>query len=231
MLSKDDSTSPTASLEGIMITAVIDEKERRDVMTSDVPNAFIQVPMPKKKKGEERVIMKITGVLVDLLVALAPEVYADYVMIENGMKTLYTEVLRALYGMLVAALLWYNKFREDLEKIGLVFNPYNPCVANRTIDGKQHTIRFHVDDVMSSHVSAKVNDDFYDWLNKTYGSYGEVKTVCGKIYKYLGLTFDFSKEGKVVINMVDYVADMIDSCSVKLKDTDIVPTPVGSRLA
>jgi hypothetical protein len=125
-----------------MITAVIDAKERRDVMTSDVPNAFIQVPMPKKKKGEERVIMKITGVLVDLLVALAPEVYADYVMIENGMKTLYTEVLRALYGMLVAALLWYNKFREDLEKIGFVSNPYDPCVANRTIDGKQHTIHF-----------------------------------------------------------------------------------------
>ena len=37
------------------------------VMSADVPNAFIQTPMPERKDGEERVVMKITGVLVDLL--------------------------------------------------------------------------------------------------------------------------------------------------------------------
>ena len=53
--------------------------------------------------------MKITGVLVDYLVEIAPEVYADYVVIEKGKRVLYVEVLRALYGMLIAALLWYKK--------------------------------------------------------------------------------------------------------------------------
>ena len=76
-------------------------------MTADIPNAFIQAHMPKLENGEDRVIMKITGVLVDPLVKLAPDVYSSYVVYENGKKVLYVEVLRALYGMLVAALLWY----------------------------------------------------------------------------------------------------------------------------
>jgi hypothetical protein len=71
-LSREDSASPTAALESIMLTAVIDAHEERDVMTCDIPNAFIQALMPKVKDGDERVMMKITGVLVDMLVKLNP---------------------------------------------------------------------------------------------------------------------------------------------------------------
>jgi hypothetical protein len=126
--------------------------------------------------------MKITGVLVDMLVAMAPEVYGDYVVFENGKKVLYVQILLVLYGMLKAALLWYQKFRGDLEKEEFLFNDYDPCVANRMVPGKQHTIRIHVDDVMSSHIDRRVNDEFDVWLISMYGGYGQVKTVCGKIH-------------------------------------------------
>ena len=53
-------------------------------------------------------------------------------------------------------------------------NPYNPCVANRQVNGKQHTIRYHVDDLMSSHVNPSVNDKFENWLNKKYGNHSKV---------------------------------------------------------
>ena len=108
-LTREETTSPTASLESIFLTATIDAKEGRDVMTNDIPNAFIQAEVPERKDGEDRIIMKITGVLVDYLVEIAPEVYADYIVIEKGKRVLYIEVLRALYGMLIAALLWYKK--------------------------------------------------------------------------------------------------------------------------
>ena len=45
------------------------------------------------------------------------------------------------------------------------------------VDGKQQTIRFHVDDVMSSHMDPTVNDHFLKWLNKKHGDYGEVKAT------------------------------------------------------
>ena len=85
------------------------------------------------------------------------------------------QVLRALYGMLQASLLWYKKFRKDLEGIGFVFNSYDPCVANKTIDGHQHTIRFHVDDLMASHIDKAVNDKFEKWLEEKYGKLEKVQ--------------------------------------------------------
>ena len=52
--------------------------------------------------------------------------------------------------MLIAALLWYRLFSSDLMAIGFEINPYDPCVMNRIMEGKQHTVKFHIDDLMSS---------------------------------------------------------------------------------
>jgi hypothetical protein len=48
--------------------------------------------------------------------------------------------MRAIYGMLEAAILWYKKFQGELEQKGFKFNPYDPCVANRTEKGSQHML-------------------------------------------------------------------------------------------
>jgi hypothetical protein len=148
---------------------VIEAKEERDVMTCDIPNAFIQAYLPKKEPGEDRVVMKITGVLVNMLVGIIPELYGPAVVLENRKKVLYVEVLKAMYGMLEAALLWYKTFRKDLKENGFIFNPYDPCMANKKVQGSQQTIVFHVDDLKSSHKSKSVNDKFEIWLNSMYG--------------------------------------------------------------
>ena len=59
-ITKQDSESPTATLEGILLTLTIDAHENRDVMSADVRNSFIQTEMLEIKQGEERVMMKIT---------------------------------------------------------------------------------------------------------------------------------------------------------------------------
>jgi len=138
-LTREETSSPTASLEGIINTCVIDAHEERDVMSVDIPNAFIQTHMPDIEKGKERTTMKITGILVDYLLELDPT-YRKYIVMENGKRVIYVVVLRAIYGMLVASLLFYKKLRGDLEGAGFIFNPYDPCIANRVINGKQQTI-------------------------------------------------------------------------------------------
>ena len=134
-LDREDTASPTVALESIMLTTIVDANEERDVMTVDLPNAFIQTELPEMKEGDEKIIMKITGVLVDLMVEMDPEIYGPYVVYENGSKMIYVQVLRALYGMLVAALLWYKKLKSDLEELGYEFNPYDVCVTNKKING------------------------------------------------------------------------------------------------
>ena len=103
-LSREDAASPTAAIESILLTAVIDAKEERDNMSADIPNTFIQTKLPEGKEGDERIFMKITGVIVDLLVSISPDVYGPYVVYKNGKRVLYVQVLRALYGMLFSAL-------------------------------------------------------------------------------------------------------------------------------
>ena len=69
-----------------MTTAVIDAKQNREVITLDISNAFVQTPVPK---SEEKVVMRITGLLVDYLVNLFPTKYKNYVTIKNQTKILY----------------------------------------------------------------------------------------------------------------------------------------------
>ena len=129
--------------------------------------------------------MKIRGPLVDMLVSVDPELYTPYVVTEANRKVLYVQLIKALYGTLQAALLFYKKLRRDLEGIGFIVNPYDPCVANRSVYDGQHTVTWHVDDLKSSHKDAKVNDEFTQWLEKTYGGVeaAPVKVKRGKIHE------------------------------------------------
>ena len=230
-LSREDTASPTASLEGIELTITIDSYEQRDIMSMDVPNAFIQtfMPEPKAEDGEEQIVMKITGTLVNILTDMEPEM-RKYIVIENGKRVIYTIVLRAIYGMLQSSLLWYNQFRSDLEKKGFIFNDYDPCIANKMVNQKQQTIRFHVDDLLSSHVDSKVNDEFAEWLNARYGKIKPCTIVRGKKHRYLGMLLDFSYPRKVKIRMDEYVQRMIDEFPVKFDKNTTQETPAGNDL-
>jgi hypothetical protein len=131
---------------------------------------------------------------------------------------LYVEVLKALYGMLQASLLFYKKLGKDLEEIGFTVNPYDPCVANRIVNGKQHTVTSHVDDLKSSHVDPKVNTEFLQWLESKYGDpkLARVKAVRGKKHNYLAMNLDYSIPGKLKVDMVNYVKKMQINLSIKV---------------
>ena len=157
-ISRDDKSSPAALTKSILLTAGIDARENRDVTSLEISNAFIRTHKPLDPLGE-RIAMKVRGALVDWLIELDHVAYLNYVVYKYGKKVLYLEVLRAIYGMLVASLLWYQK-RKDLEEIKFVFNNYNPCVANRMINTHQQTIRFCVDDILVLHIDAKFKSYF-----------------------------------------------------------------------
>jgi hypothetical protein len=43
--------------------------------------------------------------------------------------------------MMKSALLFYRKLVSELKKIGFEINPYDPCVANKMVNGTQMMIR------------------------------------------------------------------------------------------
>ena len=157
-VTKEEASSPTAYTESVILTSIVDANEGRDVATVDIPNAFAQTVITDAHK-DYRVIARIRGKLVDILVDIAPDVYGPYVY-ENkkGEKVLLVQCTNALYGTMVASLLFYKNFVTSLNKEGFVLNPYDACVANKTVNDKVLTVCFHVDDNKISHESSKVVD-------------------------------------------------------------------------
>ena len=86
------------------------------------------------------------------MVQVAPEIYCKFIIINRkGQTVLYIRLLNVLYGILKGALLFYEKLTADLLSIGFELNPYDPCVANKLVAGKQMTLCWHVDDMKLSH--------------------------------------------------------------------------------
>ena len=79
---------------GFFLKETIDTYEGGDIMVLDVPNAFIHSNITPMKDGEERVITKITSVLVDMLAKLDTETYRNHVVFENEKKVIYVVELR-----------------------------------------------------------------------------------------------------------------------------------------
>ena len=226
-INPEEAASPTVMTDSILLTAGIEAKEGRDVATWDIPNAFIQTAVEEIDKDGDRIVMKIRGAMVDMLLELDPK-YEEFVVYEKGQKILYVHILRAIYGMLMSGLLYYKKFKKAIEGRGYVLNDYDPCVANKTINGKQHTISWHVDDLKASHVDPKVNDEFGEWLQKEFGQIKDVTGTRGKRHVYLGMTLDYSNPGEVKIDMTDYVKSMIEEFPEELKGK--VATPANDHL-
>jgi len=221
---KEDASSPTVSNEAVLLTCVIDADENRDVAIVDIPNAFVQTVVEDEK---DRAFIRIRGPLVDILTSIAPDVYGAYVTIgKKREKQLLVQCLTALYGTMVASLLYYKKFVKSLRSKGFKLNPYDPCVANKWVNGKQLTVCFHVDDCKISHVCSRVVTDTIDWLRMEYenvfedGS-GLMKVHRGKTHKYLGMSLDFSHVNQCRITMIDYVDEIVaayDKVSSELND-------------
>jgi hypothetical protein len=76
-ISKEDVSSPTVTTESVLLSCIIDAQENRDVAVIDIPNSFIQTRVEDEK---DRAIIRLRGVLVEVLENIAPDVHGPYIM-------------------------------------------------------------------------------------------------------------------------------------------------------
>jgi hypothetical protein len=219
---KEDASAPTVAIESVLLSCVIDAEEGRDVATVDIPGAFMQADM------DELVHMKLEGKMAELLVKLDPKLYRKYVQVVKGKNVLYVELKKALYGTLRAALLFWKKLSAKLQEWGFVINPYDWCVANKMINGKQCTILWHVDDLKISHVDHNVVSHVIDQLDEEFGKEAPLTKTRGLVHEYLGMTLDYSNPGKIMILMIDYIQAMLDELPADMDGE--AATPAANHL-
>jgi hypothetical protein len=219
---KEDAAAPTVAIESVMLSATIDAMEERDVATVDIPGAFMQADI------DEVVHIRFEGKIAEMLVKMDPKMYRKYVKDENGKSVLYVELLKALYGTMRAALLFWQLLSSKLESWGFVINPYDWCVANKMINGKQCTILWHVDDLKISHVDEDVVTGVIEKITDQFGKEAPLTVTRGKVHDYLGMTLDYSVKGKVMIKMLDYAEKMLADLPEEMNG--VAPTPAANHL-
>ena len=78
---------------------------------------------------------------MDMLLDIAPDVYEPHVTTGRKLiKQLITKCMNVIYGTMVESLLNCKKICMMIKHLWFNINPYDPCVANRTIDNNQQTI-------------------------------------------------------------------------------------------
>ncbi len=200
----EDIHSPTVSTEGLFLSLGIDAKEGRDVATCDVEGAYLHAKM------EDHVIMVFEGEMVDYMVQTDPKKYSPFIHVTaNGTKLLYVQLLKALYGCIQSAMLWWKLLTTTLVEDGFVVNPYDPCVANKQMaDGTQCTICWYVDDLKVSHINSEVVDEIIEMIETKFG---KMTVTRGRKHVYLGMDIEFTGSGEVQILMQDYIQEAIDA--------------------
>ena len=95
----------------------------------------------------------------------------------------------------------YECVRTKLEKDGFIANPY---------DGVQITIVVHVDDLLITSASVTNLASFEQYLKSIYP---QISVHREAILDYIGITFNFTVQGKVSITMENCVSDILSDCS------------------
>ena len=126
-------------------------------------------------------------------------------MNKKGTTILYLLLVKALYGIMQAAVLFYKKLSGDLISKGFLINPSDKCVANKIINGNQMTIVWHVDDMKISHKDPVVVTRVIRWLKSIYDTLQETKMMPWRIITCLSY------------NLVDFFFQSNDSFQVMFR--------------
>jgi hypothetical protein len=167
--------------------------------------------------------------MVELLSLVDPNKYQTFMLEEKGKKVLYVKLQKALYGTLQAALLfWENQTKFLTEELGFTVNPYDRCVINKMIKGKQCTIIWHVDDLKLSHVRRTVLEDIAKKLNAKYGQKVPLTIHQDPVQEYLGMTIEYSEEGKKVkFQMRDYMEGILNKAPGDMNGKAVTPAAMN----
>ena len=97
-------------------------------------------------------------------------------------------------------------FYSYLKELSFKLNPYDPCVANKMINGKQCTIAWYVDNTNTSHIDHKVVSHVIAQLEERFG---EIAVKRGPEHVFLGMKIVYKGNGTAEIMMREYPKESI----------------------
>ena len=218
----------TAGLHSLFVTLLIHTYKEHDVVVCDIPGAYLQAKLVKKKNNG-RTLMKLEGEFVDIMCEVNPE-HKPNIIHKRGGKVLYLEILQAIYGCIESVLRLYDLYSDTLEKERPTINPYDKCVANKVIDGHQCTVVWYVDDNEFSHKDKSVADTIIQLMKNHFGEFNVTR---GAEHSVLGINIRIRKDKKIEIEMKDQFTEAVNMFTEfknsKIEETVVSPVQKNLR--
>jgi hypothetical protein len=206
---KEDVSSPTPDFYAFKFVCAVIAREGRDAASVDLPGFFLQTDQ------DELILLKVTGAVALLLVE-SDQKWRKHLRKENGKYVIYVICKKAIYGTMNAALLAYKKLAKLFKLWGFKMNPYDACVWNKMVNGKQFTIVFHIDDLLLSHLNPNIVTLYIKKLHKEYGTLENLTVTRGKVHEYLGMTIDFRVKSEVRFSQYNFLKKLLNSLPISI---------------
>jgi hypothetical protein len=206
-------SAPTTATSSVSTIASIAAANNMEVATVDIKQAYLNADM------ESDVFMWITQPVADVLCQRDP-MFVPFLH-DNG--RVLVKLLKAQYGCVESAKLWYNHISKALQDYGFEINPFDPCVFQRKIDKGYTYITLYVDDLLIVSDDKNEVDSAIEYLQKTYQ---DITVKRGKVHDYLGMRFDFSTPGEVFVSMTKFTTEITAEYGIQ----GTADTPAASDL-
>jgi len=186
-----DKISPTASIESIFTELTLAVMKGKYKAKVDIGGAYLNAYI----EDGDHIFMELSQELTSVLIELFPSLskYVD----KSG--RLLVRILKALYGLVQSAALWYKALTGFLKSLGFVPNSIDNCVLNNKSRGKDITVVLYVDDLLI--LSPRQKE--VDWLiGELKREYKELSVEMGNEFNYLGMVLQTSSEtGEITLRM------------------------------
>jgi hypothetical protein len=118
--------------------------------------------------------------------------------------TLYTKLLKALYGCVQFGQLWYRKIEKVLRREGYTTTPTDPCIFKKAVEGMLFLLILYVDDILLFALCAEI-DRVQKFMEKEFKW---ITVIEGNVQSYLGMNIEVSNH-KVSIDMSYYTQQLL----------------------
>jgi hypothetical protein len=189
------SSSPTVSKFTINTICVVTAQEGREPATADVKGAYLEGFL------KEKIPMELDREISGILVELYPQ-YGEY--LDEG--KIVVNLIRALYGCVESALIWYEVISTFLTSLGFQRSIHDECLFFKGSGKDSIFIAVYVDDLFISAAHKALIDTLESHLK---GRFKDITINRGKHHEYLGAHLDFSISGQVTMTMENKIVELV----------------------
>jgi len=192
-----DRSAPTAKLDSIMMVLAAASHDGHKMAVVDITGAYLEADM----EGEPvfvSVDKENAEVAVDAMPHLAP-------YLSRG-GTLTFQAMKALYGCIQSAKLWYNMLMSVLGSMGFIANQVDFCVLHMHRDECSITVVVFVDDILVTSTIVSNLEWTISELKKRFAKVTAKVDVTD--FSYLGMRVRLIP-GAAVLTMDGFVGEML----------------------